>query len=146
MTLENLKIIVSEAINELKAKDKYLLDHNVNERSISHKLACYIGKRIDGWHVDAEYNRNMDDQKRLISTDKYGVMPDIIIHRRGHNNDTTTENNNLLVIEIKKTPTEKQKRNDILKLKQFIKNPPYFYKFGAFIAFDGSDIEWFSRE
>lgn len=146
MTFEQLKQIIDDSIEELKIKDAYLLEHDLNERSISHKLSCYIGKRIDGWDVDAEYNRNMNDQKRLSPTDKHGVMPDIIIHKRGKNNDNGIEDNNLLVVEVKKTPNEKQKKNDISKLKRFIKNRPYCYKFGAFIAFDGSEIEWFTRE
>lgn len=146
MTFEELKQIVNDSLEELRRMDAYLLEHNLNERSISHKLSCYIGKRIEDWDVDAEYNRNMDDQKRLTPSDKSGVMPDIIVHRRGQNNYNGTEENNLLVIEIKKIPTASERKKDILKLKKFIKNSPYHYKYGAFIAFDGSEMEWFCRD
>lgn len=88
----------------------------------------------------------MNDQKRLNPNDRNGVMPDIIIHQRGKNNDNGTEDNNLLVIEIKKIPTESERKKDISKIKRFIKNAPYHYKYGVFIAFDGTEIEWFCRD
>ncbi len=144
MTLENLKIIIDEAINEFILRDSYLLEHDVHEQAISHKLACYIGKRIDGWDVDAEYNRNLQRPKSLSSCGR--VRPDILVHRRGLNNDGDTKDNNLLIIEVKKSPSPKDRSDDIKIIQAFINEYPYFYKYGVFIAFDGSEIEWFSRE
>ncbi len=144
MTLENLKIIIHEAINEFILRDSYLLEHDVHEQAISHKLACYVGKRIDGWHVDAEYNRNLQRPKSLSSCGR--VRPDILIHRRGLNNDGDTKDNNLLIIEVKKSPSQQDKDADTNIIQAFINEYPYFYKYGAFIAFDGSETEWFSRD
>jgi len=144
MTLENLKSIIDEAINEFILRDSYLLEHNVHEQAISHKLACYIGKRIDGWHVDAEYNRNLQRPKSLSSCGR--VRPDILIHRRGLNNDGNTKDNNLLIIEVKKSPLQQDKDADTKIIQAFINEYPYFYKYGAFIAFDGSEIKWFTRD
>ena len=144
MTFENLKIILTEAINELTEKDSYLLEHDVHEQAISHKLACYIGNRIHGWNVDAEYNRNLNLPKSLSSCGR--IRPDILIHRRGLNNDGDSKDNNLLIIEVKKNPSLQEREADIKIIKAFINEYPYFYKFGAFIAFDGSAVEWLERE
>ena len=58
-----LKEILSMVINELKLKDYYLLEKDVNERSITHKLAGYLQKHLsehfdEHYDVDCEYNRN----------------------------------------------------------------------------------------
>ncbi|MEN9597336.1 MAG: hypothetical protein RL236_1770, partial [Pseudomonadota bacterium] len=135
---------------EVKRKDDYLLDHDVHEQAISHKLACYIGNEIGDWNVDAEYNRNKESPKSLnINGKNSNVRPDILIHRRGkNNNDGKSGNNNLVIIEVKKKPTEEDKQKDIEKIKAFINDYPYYYKFGAFVSFNGlqSEIEWFERE
>lgn len=142
MIFEELKQILQEAINKLFKNDKYLFQKNVSERAISHKLACYIseiapkiGKNI-GWHIDAEYNRNVEAPKtlRLDGIEKC-VVPDILIHRRGLNNDGAIRDNNLLVIEIKKNAKTIGKEKDIEKIKLFINDDPYRYKYGLFINF-----------
>jgi hypothetical protein len=87
------------SLSDLFSRDERLLRVNVNERSITHRLAMYMQARIEGWDVDAEYNRNHDDPKvipplkEILSDDTEGttVYPDIIVHRRN-------TNENLLVI------------------------------------------------
>jgi len=95
-------------------KESFLLKNNLNERTISFKLAEYLQKEYDGkYTVDCEYNRmskddkNMDEgyitkklhlyvEKIKTNNDKaQTVFPDIIIHKKGIND------NNFLVIEIK---------------------------------------------
>jgi len=106
---------ISQALETLHAKDQYLLDHDVHERTIAQRLAIYLEHEFAGWHVDCEYNRNLGDVKRISAllqncAQKYPsseqpstsgqvqVYPDIIVHCRG------TNNQNLLVIELKKAP------------------------------------------
>ena len=113
-------------------QDAYLLEKDVNERSITHRLAMYMQNEFAGWDVDAEYNRNHDDKKvipkaELIPSDDLNgqtVFPDIIVHRRG-----TDEN--LLVVEVKKTsnpePTEKD-LDKLGRLKDFLE-----YRYALFI-------------
>ncbi len=93
------------ALQELLERDAYLLRHNLNERSISHRLASHLQRRLEGWDVDCEDNRNHDDPKTLPlpretvdsdDTEARTVFPDIIVHRRG-------SDENLLVIELKKS-------------------------------------------
>lgn len=49
---------VEKAINILSKNDAFLLEGNVNERSISHKLAEYLQQEFNDWNVDYEYNRD----------------------------------------------------------------------------------------
>lgn len=104
---------IAKAFSKLLAQDEYLLDVNIHERSLTHKLAEYLQEEFPEWNVDCEYNRdvgNNNRQKMLSSwiknygnqevsikdTEAHTVYPDIIIHKRG-----TT--NNLAVIEAKKS-------------------------------------------
>lgn len=132
---------VGRAIENLTINDRDLLDINVNERSISHRLAGYLQQEFSGWNVDCEYNRRMDDKKTLCFSSKTfryddvkdddldakTVYPDIIIHHR-----QTDEN--LLVIEMKKSGGDTKK--DIAKLEAFTR-APYSYSFGLLLIVYG---------
>ena len=106
-----------KAISEFLLKECFLLKHDINERSITHKLAEYVQKYFSDYNVDCEYNRmpeksnnNGEAETKFIpkelhlnvskisSDDDKGttVYPDIIIHKRGSNDS------NLIVIEVKK--------------------------------------------
>ena len=140
---EEIKKKVNIAIDILFKNDSFLLEKDVNERSISHKLAGYIQIQFPEWHVDCEYNRmkskNMDEEyitKKLQlpindlksnDTNAKTVYPDIIVHKRG------TENN-LLAIEIKKKSNNTSKEFDHKKLNAFISQLKY--TFGLFIELD----------
>lgn len=106
-----LQMIIEEALEQLIKNDRYLIEHDVHEQSISSKLAYYLSSLIPprsegGWDVDVEYNRNDKNPKELHEK----VRPDIIIHRRGLNNPNGNEENNLLIIQIKKEPTDENKK------------------------------------
>lgn len=140
---------VVSALNELLEKDKILLKINVEEETISHKLAMYLEKEFSGFDVDVEYNRQgktVDIVKKLymagFDADSYGyknVLPDIVIHNRGDNDKNT------LVIEVKKSkntghPFDKDKE----KLKAFVNNIEggFNYNFGLFLyLFTGDDFD-----
>ena len=139
MDKRQLQIIVEEALEQLIKNDRYLIEHNVHEQSISSKLGCYLSTKIPsrsngGWDVDVEYNRNSEIPKALHGIGN--VRPDIIIHRRGLNNPNGNEENNLLIIEIKKDPSDEDKAKDIKTIKAFISEPPFYYCFGVFICLD----------
>jgi hypothetical protein len=124
---------IDKAIKIFLAKDIILLENDSSERSITHKLACYLERYFPEWDVDCEYNRNLIDTKKLKDTcknssDENGspVFPDIIIHKR------ITEEN-YIVIEVKKTTNPESSECDIQKLKAFINELGYQY--GLFIRF-----------
>lgn len=104
-TRENIEKKLRHALATLQQQDAYLLSADVNERSITHRLAMYLQAEFPDWHVDAEYNRDHDKIKSVHlapesnfsnDTEASTVFPDIIVHRR----DT---DENFLVIEVKKT-------------------------------------------
>lgn len=116
----DIKKILIESYTLLIQNDHYLLEKDVNERSITHKFAEYIQQFLGDWHVDCEYNRDADDPKSLIlkvsctpsdDTEAVTVFPDIIIHKRG-------TNKNFAVIECKKTSS---KISDDQKLRAYLR-------------------------
>jgi hypothetical protein len=130
MNREIIQNRVDEALGDLVDQDRHLLISDVNERSITHKLAIYLSNQFPEWDVDCEYNRNGEDTKLLEDDDRFKelfeivegnmrpddsnartVYPDIIVHRRG-----TDEN--LIVIELKKSTNPKSKDDDIEKLRR----------------------------
>jgi hypothetical protein len=126
----DVKTSVQNALAKLLAQDSDLLQNDVNERSITHKLAEYLKSEFQDWHVDCEYNRNHDRVKRLKfakgqaieidDTDGISVFPDIIIHRR-------QTDKNFLVIEVKKSTSTKSKDFDLEKLRAFKEELGYTY-------------------
>lgn len=142
-----IKEKVLSAVVYLLRNDSDLLDNNVNERSVSHKLAEYLQQQFPEWHVDCEYNRMRGDVKRANNIpDESGqvkrreVLPDIIIHKRN------TELN-LLAIEIKKAGSREQLSKDRAKLTAFTKSDgEYRYNFGLLILFQGTEepqLTWY---
>lgn len=113
---------VQAALDMLFDRDAEILRNDVNERTITHKLAEYLEPEFPGWNVDCEYNRNHDQTKTLKSlrgdvapiddADGISVFPDIIVHKR-----MTDEN--LLVIEVKKSTSRKSPDFDKQKLLAF---------------------------
>ena len=140
LEFEEIKKKVLDSINELYFKAYYIIDNDVNERSITHKLAIYLQNQFTDYDIDCEYNRNMKSPKEIvfIETSKKGkVFPDIIVHKRGE------DSNNLIVFEIKKCKNDnvtdrylETKKHDIEKLKGYVNNNdevPLKYKYGFFL-------------
>jgi len=128
------------AIRTLFKQDAFLLEHNANERAVSHKLAEYLQQQFPDYNVDCEYNRDGSDIKKLDGfrecesnkTDR--VLPDILVHIRGHDED------NLIVIEIKTNLNNES--CDTKKLELFTKQDgSYKYDYGFFIRFNGLNTE-----
>jgi hypothetical protein len=149
MESEMVKEAVNAALDKLLKLDRYLLSNDVNERSISHRLAIYLEPSFPGWNIDCEYNRNHDNPKRLeiprrnVNSDDIQattVFPDIIVHKR--NTDQ-----NLLVIEMKKTTSQEEDRYDLHKLEAF--KEQLGYKYSVFLKLKieekpGIDtLEWY---
>lgn len=170
MNLEDIKEKVDQAINKFMEKDEYLLNSDVNERSMTHKLAEKIQDKFENYYVDCEYNKNCgtsNDTKRIgfleneikkidhlkdkTITDKefyeVSVYPDIIVHKRG------CSEYNLLITEVKKSNRQISEQNyDIHKVKKYTSdkfNDGLDYEFGAFMVFDldktTSDISWYEN-
>ena len=120
--------------------DLVLLEINVNERTITHKLAEHLQQEFPGYDVDCEYNRHINERKKLPipphnfkgpdlwhDTGAKTVYPDIVVHRR-------MSDENLLVIEAKKSSSKDDPDWDKAKLKAF-KGENYNYRMAIFVSF-----------
>ena len=105
ITAAQVRSCLEQGIRALVLNDVYLLENDLHERTITHKLAEYLQPLFPGWNVDCEYNRDGHEPKRVRlrpipeqgGDEGSNVFPDIIVHRRGDND------HNLLIIEAKKS-------------------------------------------
>ena len=124
MNYDQLEQVLAEARYRFLAQEGYLLEANVNERSLTHKFAEHLQALVGReWAVDCEYNRYGAGAKVIedlitvvgpststFETKARTVYPDIIVHRRG------PAGPNLLVIEAKKDASQRDRKDDWLKL------------------------------
>ena len=141
MKTDKVKDYLEQAIARVKAEDCHLLMIDVSERCIATRLAMYLREHFDNYNyaVDVEYNRHGEDKKQLHdlvhkhdcsrASDDGGqrVLPDVIVHKRGH------DNSNLLIIEMKKSAAN---QDDIKRAKRRIRafRDELDYKFGALVV------------
>lgn len=113
---------VRNAVQESLKRHWKLLELDVNERSVTHKVAETLQTKFSEFDVDCEYNRDGHDPKDIDIPIKVGevytnetkattVYPDIILHKR----DSKA---NVAVIEAKKN-TNPDFETDIIKLEAF---------------------------
>lgn len=166
-----IKKRIERALSVVLKDDAYLLQNDINERTIAHKLATYLQCTFSEYHVDCEYNGNVlqDNSKKYIKVLKEklqrlgllkeeeemidkeiierSVYPDIIIHKR----DTSE---NLCIIEIKKSTSKISSDYDVLKLKCYTSsdngnNLKYelgiFIKFLAGVSIPNYNLKWYKN-
>ena len=108
---------VVEALGEFYAREAYLLEHDVGERALTHRLAVYLERQFEGWEIDCDYNRLGERRLRLprgsiVSTDDdiaKSVYPDIVVHQRAIPE-------NLLAVEVRKASNHQPPEHDQHKL------------------------------
>lgn len=142
-SLNTIESLVGTAIDRLLANDGDLLRNDVNERSITHRLASYLQELFPEWNVDCEYNRHHDQTKKLVKyrrriakvTDTNGisVFPDVIVHKR-------MTDSNLLVIEVKKSTNNDPDKFDLEKLAAFKEELHYQHALFLRLKAGGTDI------
>src|SRR5260370_166764 len=82
---------VVNAIREFYQHEAFLLEKDLGERTLTHRLAVHLEQEFSGWDVDCDYNRLGERLLKLphgsiISTDDglgKSIFPDIVLHRRG---------------------------------------------------------------
>lgn len=151
MTLNNDQIndlqgMIDSALRQLYVNDDYLIKIAVNERAVVFRFGVYFyeilkSSSFSGFNLDAEYNKNLNDPKRMENFPK-GIIPDILLHKRNENN------HNILAIEFKGYWNGKNREKDHLKIKEFTNqtsNDPYRYGLGAVIEIEKtvSDIFYY---
>ncbi len=157
-----LLTLINTSLSELYAQDYYLIDntpmngesdgkHYVGERAIVFRFAHYLLSNIEKMDVDSdlsldcEYNRNGCLSKALPSFPQ-GVIPDVIIHKRGSNDK------NVLVMEFKTHWNDKQENDEDKIIELTDQQGVYKYAYGMTVLIgrdepiiklfvDGKEIE-----
>jgi len=124
-TKKTIKNNIRKAIQIFIEKDKKLLMQvNVHEVAISHRIAVYLEHLFPNLDIDCEYNKHYDGSSK--QSDGAKIRPDIIIHHREYLNAVA-------IFEIKKAgPNSQLGKSDIKKLKKAQKN--LRYKIGVYIG------------
>ena len=127
---------VVDALKEFYACETHLLEKDLGERTLTHRLAVHVEKQFPGWEVDCDYNRLGERTLRLpkgtiISTDDVigkSVYPDIVVHQRDIPN-------NLLAIEVRKASNHQPPEHDQHKLRALTDPHLWFaYRIGVLLT------------
>jgi hypothetical protein len=126
-----LKQKITESLNLFMNHHGYLVEIDVSERAITHKIAeAFEGMfgASAGYDVDCEYNRVRGHRIKCGNNGRR-VYPDIVIHRRGQQND------NILAVEVKKRKAgTKAIIRDQKKLEEYVRGQ-LRYKYGLSVVF-----------
>jgi hypothetical protein len=122
---------VARAVDDLYARETRLFEHDLGERTLTHRFAVCLEQQFPDWNVDCDYNRLGDRRPRLpkasiVSTDdEFGksIFPDILVHRPG-------VPDNLLAIEIRKQRNHQPLDHDRHKL-QALTDPHLWFAYRA---------------
>jgi hypothetical protein len=127
---------VIAALETFYARETHLLEKDLGERTLTHRLAVYIEKQFGEWDVDCDYNRLGERLFRLpkgtiVSTDDdigKSVYPDIVVHRR-------SVPENLLAIELRKAANHQPPQHDQHKLRGLTDPHLWFaYRIGVLLT------------
>jgi hypothetical protein len=129
MQTELNKVIA--ALAEFYAQEQFLLERDLGERTLTHRLAVYVERQFSGWQIDCNYDRLGERTLRLppgstISTDDHlgkSIYPDIVVHQRDIPN-------NLLAIEVRKDSNHQPIEHDLHKL-QALTDPHVWFAFAT---------------
>jgi len=141
MQTELNKLVV--ALQEFYAQEAFLLERDLGERTLTHRLAVHLEKHYPGWQVDCDYNRLGERTLRLphgtiVSTDDTlgkSIFPDIVVHQRAIPN-------NLLAIEVRKASNHQPIEHDQQKLKAMTDPHVWFaYWIGVLLTLSKTNIE-----
>jgi len=113
------------------ARETHLLDKDLGERVLTHRLAVHLENQFAGWDVDCDYNRLGERRLKLpkgsiVSTDDdsgKSVFPDIVVHHR-------SVPENLLAIELRKAANHQPMEHDRHKLRAMT-DPHLWHAFRA---------------
>jgi|688.fasta_scaffold00232_34 hypothetical protein len=61
--ISKFNTLINRGLEILTSEDRHLLDNNLSERCITHKLGEHYQNIFPDWNVDCEYNRNLKEIK-----------------------------------------------------------------------------------
>jgi hypothetical protein len=105
------------ALQEFYARERFILDRDLGERALTHRLAVHVERNFLGWDVDCDFNRLGErtmllPRGAIVSTDDSlgkSIYPDIVVHRRA-------VPDNLLALEVRKAANYQPVAHDRHKL------------------------------
>ena len=109
---------VVAALKEFYAREAFLFEHDLGERTLTHRLALYVERQFPDFEVDCDFDRlgprtlNMPHGS-IVSTDDHlgkSIYPDIVVHQR-------SVPNNLIAIEVRKAHNHQPLEHDRQKLR-----------------------------
>ena len=130
------------ALQDFYAREVSLLERDLGERALTHRLAVCVEKHFSGWEVDCDYDRLGERTIRLphgtvSSTDDHlakSIYPDIVVHQRDIPN-------NLLAIEIRKAANHQPIEHDQHKLQALTDPHLWFaYSIGVMVTLAGKHV------
>jgi hypothetical protein len=130
------------ALGVFYVRETHLLEKDLGERTLTHRLAVHLESQFGGWDVDCDYNRLGERRLRLprgsiVSTeDDIGksVYPDIVVHRR-------TVPENLLAVEVRKAANHQPVEHDQHKLRALTDPHLWFaYRIGLFLVLGKKNV------
>ena len=139
---DELKNIISCAINDFNLHHKYLIEKDVSERCICSAFARCIEKQLPNEEeyrdifVDVEYNRGSKGDERAPKRlhDK-NIVADLIVHKRGQDNKHGFYN--LICIEMKKSTDRRGFEVDKKRLREMVSyDYGFIYRCGYMIIAD----------
>jgi len=142
---DELKTIISHAINDFNLHYKYLIEKDVSERCICSTFARCVEKRLpdreeyNNVFVDVEYNRGAKGNERAPKHlhDKH-IVVDLIVHRRGYDNERGFYN--LICVVMKKSTDRRGYEADKIRLQEMVSyDYGFIYKCGYMINADMSE-------
>jgi hypothetical protein len=140
MQTELNKVITG--LREFYVHEAFLLEKDLGERTLTHRLAVYVEKQFPGWQVDCNYDRLGERTLRLphgtiVSTDDHlgkSVYPDIVVHQR-------EIPNNLLAIEVRKDSNHQPVEHDQHKLQALTDPHLWFaYRLGVLLTLGKKNV------
>jgi hypothetical protein len=133
---------VVTALVEFYAGETFLLEHDLGERTLTHRLAVGLERQFSGWQVDCDYDRLGERTLRLphgtiVSTDDHlakSIYPDIVVHQR-------EIPNNLLAIEVRKASNHQSPEHDRHKLRALTDPHLWFaYWIGVYLVLGRNSV------
>jgi hypothetical protein len=133
---------VVAALKTFYAREAFLFEHDLGERTLTHRLAVHVERQFPDFEVDCDFDRlgprtlNLP-RGSIVSTDDHlgkSVYPDIVVHQRG-------VPNNLLAIEVRKASNHQPVEHDRQKLRALTDPHIWFaYWIGVLLTFGKNSV------
>jgi hypothetical protein len=92
--------------------DWYLLKNNINERSITHKLAEHLQKSFIEWNVDCEFNRNLNRPK-IVDINPSELLGEMANYLEGHYPEKKRQIDEMISAEERENLTKQLRKPNI---------------------------------